>query len=407
MTAVMTETAVDLLDRQHERFQAAGGAEFVHELRRFYEFITAGPAAVVSALAELRAEASEVEERFAEHDRELVPELVQLKVGLVARVPEADDSGVPRPIDRFSRPDPAWAYGFANFDQVATGGPDRSVTVQKWDTSASGMLLSILETKLKELQWVVTTSSGVRTTAETNLRPDLDDLGLRLRNLNDRHRHAAQEFNQAVERDGGFQVQFLDMAIGQLTPAPREIQTEDEQHARMDELFKRVLGGWHVLEDAAAGRPLDEQGRKTLAIHIEKLKSPAEHVYSDLRLKVAMAPPPPEPTAGYGVRLRSWVLSPAYALSGGPCIGGALTGLVSGQHAGLGVFVALALGLALLPPFASHPPAVSYTTSSLAFAGFTTGAVVVLLVKVGVLAAVAAFALLAIAFALGQRARET
>ena len=149
----MTETAVDLLDRQHERFQAAGGAEFVHELRRFYEFITAGPAAVVSALAELRAEASEVEERFAEHDRELVPELVQLKVDLVARVPEADDSGVSRPIDRFSRPDPAWAYGFANFDQVATGGPDRSVTVQKWDTSASGMLLSILETRLKELQW--------------------------------------------------------------------------------------------------------------------------------------------------------------------------------------------------------------------------------------------------------------
>ena len=150
-----------------------------------------------------------------------------------------------------------------------------------------------------------------------------------------------------------------------------------------------------------------QQGRRTLAVHIEKLKPPAEHVYSDLRLKLAMAPPPPAPTPGYGVRLRSWVLSPAYALIGGPCIGGALTGLVGGQRAGLGVFIAVAVALALLPPFASHPPALSSTTAPLAFAGFATGAVVVLLVKVGVLAAVAAFALLAIAFMLGQQARAT
>jgi hypothetical protein len=407
MTAVMAETAVELLDRQHERLQAADGVEFVHELRRFCEFITAGPDVVVRALGELRAEAACVEAAFAEHDRELVPGLVQLKEDLVARVPEADDSGVARPNDRFSRADPAWTYGFANFDQVATSGPDRYVHLQKWDASASGMLLSILEAKLKELQWVVVTPSGVRTTSEVNLRPDLDDLGLRLRNLNDRHHHAAQEFSQAVERDGGFQVQFLDMAIGQLNPAPREIQTEEDQHARMDELFKRVLGGWHILEDAAAGRPLDAQGRQTLAIHIEKLKPPAEHVYADLRLKVAMAPPPPALTPGYGERLRSWVLSPAYALLGGPCIGGVLTGLVNGQHAGLGVFIALAVALALLPPFASHPPALSSTTAPLAFAGFATGAVVVLMVRVGVLAAVAAFALLAIAFMLGQQARAT
>jgi hypothetical protein len=79
MTTVLAETAVELLDRQHERLQAADGAEFVHELRRFYEFITAGPAPVAGALGELRAEAAAVEERFAEHDRELVPELVQLK----------------------------------------------------------------------------------------------------------------------------------------------------------------------------------------------------------------------------------------------------------------------------------------------------------------------------------------
>jgi hypothetical protein len=123
MIAVMADTAIELLDRQHERLQTADGAEFVHELRRFYEFITAGPDAVVSALGDLRAEAASVVEAFAQHDSRLVPDLAQLKADLVARVPEADDSGVPRPNGRFSRPDPAWTYGFANFDQVATGGP--------------------------------------------------------------------------------------------------------------------------------------------------------------------------------------------------------------------------------------------------------------------------------------------
>lgn len=105
--------------------------QFVHEPRRFYDFLTVGPDAVVSALGELRAEAADVEAAFAEHDGELIPELVQLKEDLVARVPEADDSGVPRPRGVFSRPDPAWTYGFANFHQVATGGPDRYVHVQK------------------------------------------------------------------------------------------------------------------------------------------------------------------------------------------------------------------------------------------------------------------------------------
>jgi hypothetical protein len=46
----------------------------------------------------------------------------------------------------------------------------------------------------------------------------------------------------------------------------------------------------------------------------------------------------------------------------------------------------------------------TYTTSSLTFAGLMAGVVIALLVKVGLVGAVGAFVLLALAFTLGQRA---
>jgi hypothetical protein len=45
---------IELLDRHHQRLHERNGTEFVRELRPFYDFITAGPAPVAEALAELR-----------------------------------------------------------------------------------------------------------------------------------------------------------------------------------------------------------------------------------------------------------------------------------------------------------------------------------------------------------------
>jgi hypothetical protein len=393
---------IELLDRQHQRLRERDGAEFVQELRHFYDFITSGPAPVVAALAELREEAAGTERVFEEHDRELIPELVQLRNDLVACVSDIDDSDAPRPAGRGAA-SMEWAFGLANFDQLATGGPDLVRVNQGLDTSASGMMLRILEQKLRRVQFTAVSADGKLVPSEENQRPELNELTRRLRNLADRHRHAEQDFTQAVQHHGGFQVMYLDVAVSQLNPAPRRVETDEEEHAWMDETFKRVAAGWYDVQDAAAGRPLKERSRQVVDIHVDKLKPAAERVYEDLRMKLATAPPPPEPTPTYWQRLCAWVNSPAFALLGGPCIAGVLTALVIGKGAGLGVFLALAVVLAVVPPLWAHLPTMSYTTSSLAFAGLMVGVVIVLLVEVGLVAAVGAFVLLVLAFALGQR----
>ena len=186
---------------------------FVQELPRFYELISSGAAG--KALAELRQDAHERVLRFKAHDRGLIPELVEVKADLVRRAPEVDDSPIRRP--RGTHPPPLeWQFGFANFDQIASHGPDRLVVAQGQDTSASGMLLRILDNKLRQLRWRRTGPSGATEISQENLRPDLDDLARRVRNLGDRHRHAEQEFSQEMSRHGGFQVAYLDGAIEQM-----------------------------------------------------------------------------------------------------------------------------------------------------------------------------------------------
>lgn len=323
-SAPVASDPVELLDRQHTRLQAQGGPEFVHELRRFYEFITAGPDAVTGTLAELRAEAQRIEGEFEEHDEALVPELINVKEQFVTRAPEADDSARPRP-QQMGAPSMEWAYSLANFDQVATIGPDRNVVRQSCDTSRSGMMLRILEHKLRALQWYERPEGPNPKPSETNLRPDLDDLVRDVGNLGERHRHAAQTFGQAVEGHGGFGVMYLDMAVGEMNPPPRRVESDADKHAWMDETFRRVMGGWQVIEDVAAGRSLDSTARQTLDIHIERLKPAAERVYEDLRMKLATAPAPPPPEQDYGERLKAWASSPGYGLLGGPFLSGLVT----------------------------------------------------------------------------------
>jgi hypothetical protein len=393
---------IDLLDRQYQRLAERDGAEFIRELRPFYTFITEGPAAVVRALAQLRVEAASQEQTFQEHDQRLIPELVGLRDELVARAPEIDDSDVPRPAGR-GVPSMEWQFGLANFDELATGGPDRLAVHQDLDTSASGMMLRILEHNLQRLQWTTEASDGALQPSERNLRHDLDDLARGLRNLSDRHRHAAQQFTQAIQQQGGFQVIYLDMVVREMNPAPQEVETDEEEHAWMDEAFKRVAAGWYYVQDAVAGRPLNERARQTLDIHVSRLKPAAERVYEDLRMKLATAPPVAARTT-YGERLRRWVISPGYALLGGPCVAGAVTGIVQGQHAGLGVFIGLAALFGLVPPFVASLPEVTFSGASWLYAILTSAVVVFVFSAVGVVAAIVAFVILTTVFILGQRA---
>jgi hypothetical protein len=399
---------VELLDRQHQRLQSQEGPEFIHELRRFYEFITAGPNLVVAALAERRADAERIEREFAEHDEQLVPELMTVRAELVALVPEADDSDL-RPRRGFHAPSMTWAFSLANFDEVASGGADASLMPQQeFDRSRSSMLLRILQNRFRTLQWMqpAQTPHGSPQPTETNQRPQLDDLARRLRNLDDRHRHAAQAFTNAVNTHGGFQVVYLDMAIAEMNPEPTVIETDDDQHAWMNEMFKRVAGGWHVIETAAAGRSLDSRARETLNSLVARLKPPAERVYEDLRMKLAITPEPAVRRPDYGERLKAWTLSPGYQLLGGPCIGGVITQAVMGQSKGLVLFLVLTVLALLIPPALRSLPAISYTRTNIAFIAGASVAVIVATAAGGVGIGLLVFALVVLAFLAGRYSWE-
>jgi hypothetical protein len=88
-----------------------------------------------------------------------------------------------------------------------------------------------------------------------------------------------------------------------MNPPPRQVETDEEHEGRIDELFKRVVGGWDAIASAVSGGRLDETGCHMLDYHLRQLKPAAERVYEDIRLKVATAPPPPEPQPGPAPKL--------------------------------------------------------------------------------------------------------
>jgi hypothetical protein len=135
------------------------------------------------------------------------------------------------------------------------------------------------------------------------------------------------------------------MAVEQMNPEPTDVHTDDEEHAWMDQMFRRVAAGWNYWEDAATGKPLDARGSEVLTLHVERMRRAADRVYEDLRMKLATAPPPPAPVPSYPDRVARWTLSPAYALFGGPCLAGIITAAATGTGAGVGVYLLLAVAI--------------------------------------------------------------
>lgn len=397
---------MELLERQYTRLRELDGAEFVRELPRFYETLTAGPHPLPSLVAELRGEAREYAAAFDAANEELIPELVTLRDELVTLAPEADDSGQARP----PGPSMSWTYGLSNFDQLAAGGPDRLVENVDQDPSPSGTMLRILQSKLNGLRYPATApgapvadapaATPSSTSGGPTVGPELDELGRRLRNAADRHRHALNTYRQAVNRRGGFQVQLLDMAIEQMNPKPREVHTPEDRRQWVEDLLMRSMSGWTAVEAVASGHtPSTDNERHMLEIQTRKLKTAADAVYEDLRFKLANA------RSTYVHRFATWVGTPGYGFVAGPCGVGAVAAVIKNQFSPAAVFVALAVAWALVPPGVGSLPNIALNAASLTSALIMAAVLVVVLVTVGFAASVGAGLFLGVFFVLGQRSR--
>jgi hypothetical protein len=390
------DDAIHLLERQYQRLHERDGVEFWRELPRFYETITTGPRPLVSALAQLRAQASAQEREFRAADSAFIPEFVELRNELVRLAPESDDSGTPRPGD----PSLGWNYSLANFDQLASGGPDRLVENIRDDDSASGTMLRILQSKLNDLRYPrpLPGSQGHLGSSEPRaLGPELNDLSRRLRNVADRQQHEARKYQQGLNR-GGFQIELLDMGIQELNPQPREVRTDEDHHRWANDRFLRAMTGWDAVGAALAGHAFTSDiSRHQVELLTEKMKASADAVYEDLRYTLVNAP------RTYVQRLAAWVVSPGYGFVASPCAVGIVTAFAKNTSAGLSVFIALAAAFALLPPIVASLPTLTLTASLVTGAVLTAAAVAVVFVTVGFAASVLAGALMGAVFLLGQR----
>jgi hypothetical protein len=193
----------------------------------------------------------------------------------------------------------------------------------------------------------------------------------------------------------------LDYAVQQMNPAPREVLTDADEEAWLNETFKRVMGGWHTVESAAAGRALDRRELELLGYLVDRLKPASELLSEDLRMKLATAMPQDAP-ADYGERLRAWLTSPTYQMLGWPCIGGAIQQAATGKSDGLAVFIAAAVVGLVVPPAVRPVPISRLTLSSVAFIAVTAVAVILALIFSGLPLAVGLLVILMLAFLAGR-----
>ena len=285
---MLNKALVEQLDRQHERLRGRDGPSFFPELKRYRELLL-GDATASAVVAGLKCEAEGKESAFGRHDAELQPELISLKDELLNRAPECADPPDLRP-EGLAAPRWDWSHSFANFDLLAEGSPEAIHARDGYDTSVSGQMLRVLQDRLRGLQWYEGDTAGpVLRPSKRNLRPELDDLVRRLGNLADRHRHAKSKYEHAIASDGGFALVELDVFFESMNPPPREIGSEEDQHAWMNESFKRAVSGLYLVE--AALRPpsehhFDDRQLRTLDYLVEKAKSAAERLHEDLRARL-------------------------------------------------------------------------------------------------------------------------
>jgi hypothetical protein len=404
---VANERVVALLDRQHTRAESKEGAEFFPELKRYWDLLDSEPA-LRGLVKEFRDEADQAERKFAEHDRQLQPQLIELKQELLDRAPEADDPpGLTRPTSPFAHRY-EWTRSMANFDLLADGSSEAWKERSGFDDSASGLMVNILDERLRLVQYYGG-PAPLRQQSEKNLRPDLDDLHRRLGNLARRHSHARQELEQAIASHGGFALQELAIYIEQMNPPVRDIQSDEDEEVWMNEQFKNAVSQLYVIREAVRhpiNQHFDQTQRDALNYFVERARPALDRLHEHLRTRLLLAP---EPAPSYPKRVLDWVTSPWGLLIVSTLSGAVVTGVLAGNTDGWELLLGGAVLAALLPPLAAGGvlPKATATKLNALFIMLAVALTAAVAATLGLGLAVVVLALLLTVFWLGQRSRGT
>jgi hypothetical protein len=191
----MLDDLVALLDRQVRFLLEKKGAAFFRQLSQFVKFIHEEPRLAV-CLEDMRKDATEARHLYLKHDEAFVPQLVELRRELVKLGPGVDDSTM-TPEEGYNDPH-RWGASLAKFDLITAGKIALSWEVDTTkDTTRSGKLFGIIETKIGQLQQRNDASRQAPTAETTARSAALADFERRVSNLRARH---VYEYRQIVER---------------------------------------------------------------------------------------------------------------------------------------------------------------------------------------------------------------
>lgn len=346
-TLLSREELLKELERLHARVQERDGADFIAELVRLRRFMEDDPR-LQQILDELRTNAEQIEADFQAADVELAPRLIELRRELVRIASDAADPE-PRPRPEWPQRNHRWIYSMTNFDLVATDDPEAVKERHDLDDSKSGFFIRVLDSRLRELRFLIG-KPPAQNISDTDQRPELEPISVRLAQLSHEHQQALRTLEQAVGAHGGFALQELNMFFEHAEPPAPSDGTPEDDHRYVNEMF----GHSYFYSIQEAQRPVSRRNFSADQIEqlqriVERLRPAEDHLFEALRERLIRTSERRPQVRDY---FRDWLGSPYGAILVLAPAGQAVIQIVSHDGKNSGWLIAFAMIAAFLPPLA-------------------------------------------------------
>lgn len=278
-------TPVEQLDHARDDVLAASGPDFLRRLGDYWRLLEDNKE-FCTAIARLRQEVGDAEERLMREDVGFVAELVPIRRELVEREPKADDSDAekPDPYDPANRQQAnkwhEWIWTLANFDAVAEDRTDKIVQRDGLDGSRSRMLVAILNAKLHDLVFDFNDRPAPR--------PDLMDLYDRMNEIGRRQVVAYRRVERLGEESGLLALMHVQHVVDTTDPDPRPLDTDEQRREFLEEAMRApdLVKLREVLRPTEARGPLTDDEQKALERVEAQCRPEVERLHRPLRRRL-------------------------------------------------------------------------------------------------------------------------
>lgn len=280
----MAEHLIDFLSREHQYVRSRRGRDFflalsghVGALRRKRR--------IRRVLEALEKESHAALRQFVNEQTKLEYECQNVRAELAERAPEIDNSTMERP-DPTSRLMTRYSLdSFARFDELARadvgiGWP--SLPDDAADPTIVTTLLIILRGRLRAAVF----GEEAGPIDGPRLRDDLEDLGWRLEDIQERQRFSLREYHLNARTLPWLAYVRLASFGSDLNPEPAVIETDDDRQRALETILRQWGKPRTLVRKLIAGETLDEAEQRVLASTEDALKRELDLLHQELTRQV-------------------------------------------------------------------------------------------------------------------------